>query len=97
VADFFKSERRKAAKLADHVLVSEIGKALHAVHSLASQIERANTIRIVADYHPETAVVFTTVTRFELENVPVTEAHNWADNAKQYARIISTAWNQTNV
>lgn len=93
----FKEERRKAYKNGDSELVRLIDDAQRAARALASLMQKANGIRVVADYEPAEAVIFSTTDRFSLKNIGITEAHGWQDNAKLWIRTIQNAWNQISV
>lgn len=89
--------REQAQKLQDKELVSQCQRASVAARELASLMRASSTTRKVADYHPEIAVNFVHADRFTLNNVEVTEAHQWPERAKAWAREIEAAWRQVNV
>ena len=78
----------------DSVLVGKIEKAKNAARNLADQLEKANGVRITADYYPESYVSFENVDRFSLRGITITEAHNWSQLATSYCGIIENAWSQ---
>lgn len=88
--------RQRAQKLQDNELVTQCSRAIVAARELARLMTASSTTRKVADYHPEILVNFVHGDRFTLNNVDVTEAHQWPQRAKAWATEISAAWRQVN-
>lgn len=88
--------RQKAQKMQDAELVNQCQRALVAARELAALMRASSAIRVVADYHPEIPVNFSHSDRFALNNVDITEAHQWPERAEAWAREIESAWRQVN-
>lgn len=92
-----KRQRSKAQKNTDSQLITQIRRALSAINDLADQFERANLVRIIADYYPDEEVVFESQNRFALGRIHITDAHNWESSARRYCKTIVHAWGQFSV
>lgn len=88
--------RKKAQKLQDKELVSQCSRAIAAARALALLMKASSATRNVADYHPEILVNFVHTDRFTLNNVDITEAHQWPERAKAWASNIDDVWRQLN-
>lgn len=91
-----KSGKREANRVGDAELERRISQALRGCAELASIIEKANGARIIADYSPEIGVGFNGSSRFSLNGVEITEAHEWYDRVKLLVSQILSAWRQIN-
>lgn len=91
-------ELNRALKIArknnDNSLVGKIEKAKNAARNLADQLEKANVVRVTADYYPESSVSFENAERFTLRGITITEAHGWSQQAISYCEVIENAWSQ---
>jgi hypothetical protein len=86
--------KRNAQKTRDKELIQLCLQAIHATHELAMLMEKGFATRVVADYFPEVKVDFITGDRFKLQNIEITEAHQWPDKADTLADTIISAWRQ---
>ena len=89
--------KSRARKNDDHELVSILDAAIRAAKALASLMEKANGVRVVADYHPAEQVEFKDTQRFSLKQIDITEAHGWLDQVVYWNSAIANAWKQINV
>lgn len=83
-----------ARKADDSDLLQLYYQAINATHELATIMEKGFATRVVADYRPEILVDFTNSTRFKLQSVEITEAHQWPQKAHVLAETITSAWKQ---
>lgn len=90
----FKQARARAVRLSDHEAVSTFAAGISATLSLATLMETAYAIRIVADYHPLELVDFHSSSRFSLKSIGITEAHTWEPTARTLIANIIQAWAQ---
>ncbi|MDB5740767.1 MAG: hypothetical protein JWP16_1807 [Alphaproteobacteria bacterium] len=90
----FKQERYRAIKAGDAELVEILNAALQAAVALASLMEKAYGVRVVADYKPEELVQFSTSDRFSLKSIDITDAHNWESTVSLWIGAIQRAWKQ---
>jgi hypothetical protein len=96
IAKNLKSGRKTAVRVKDDELLIQIDQALRGCLELASIIEKANGTRIIADYSPEIGVGFNGSTRFSLNGIEITEAHQWYDRVRLLVRQILSVWRQVN-
>jgi hypothetical protein len=96
ISKTLKSGRRAANRVGDAELERQIDQALRGCAELASIIEKANGARIIADYSPEIVVGFDGSTRFSLNGIEITEAHEWYGRVRVLVRQILSAWRQVN-
>lgn len=89
--------RNKAQRVRDGDLVSQCQRAIAASNELAKLLRSSYAIRVIADYNPEILVDFAHADRFKLNDVDITEAHQWPERAKVWASEIERAWKQVNV
>lgn len=89
--------RKKAMKLQDQGLISQCSRASEAARNLANLMASGNATRVVADYQPEIPVNFSFSGRFTLNSVDITEAHQWPERAKAWAKEVENAWRQLDV
>lgn len=89
-----KQERNKARRAEDYVLYEMIQTSLRAVREMTRIIKDAYATRLVADYEPAVAVDFTGPERFSLNNVDITQAHEWQDKLSTLVSEIRSTWNQ---
>ncbi|MBB2804731.1 hypothetical protein [Xanthomonas arboricola] len=89
--------RQRAQKLQDRELVIQFQRASVAARELAALMRASSATRKVADYNPEVAVNFVHADRFSLNDVDITEAHQWPERARAWAREIEAAWKQMDV
>lgn len=87
----FKEARRKAFKSGDAELVDILDNAVRAASALASLMDKAYSVRVVADYKPEELVEFSGGDRFSLMSVKITEAHNWGSTVSLWMAAIAIA------
>lgn len=85
---------RQAERVQDKELVRQCTQAIAAAHDLAQLMKASSAIRKVADYNPEILVKFAHTHRFTLNNVEITEAHQWPERGKVWATSIESAWRQ---
>ena len=97
VKDDIDRGKQKAKKIKDYDLTNLCSRATNALFELAEIMSKGNATRIVADYHPEIQIDFLSSARFQLNNIDITEAHQWPDKARLLISIIQEAWNQTHV
>ena len=86
--------RKKADKMGDMELVRQCNRAIKAAKELALLMRTSSATRVVADYHPEILISFVHGERFTLNEVGITEAHQWPEKAKAWLVDIQGAWNQ---
>lgn len=89
--------RSQAAKLGDFQLVTLCNQAKASSHALAKLMTEAYAVRVIADYSLETAIVFGTGQRFELNRIDITDAHQWPSKAAALSKVIADAWKQVHV
>lgn len=94
VSKVLSAGRSRALKLQDKELVQQCSRAIVAAKELSNLMKASSVTRKVADYNPEIPVNFAHVDRFSLNNVDVTEAHQWPQRAKAWAMEIGAAWRQ---
>lgn len=94
IRERFIKERRRANKSGDHELSSKISSALRAIPKLSEIMASAYGARVVADYRPETPIVFSKIGRFSLNSIDITEAHKWHGNVNILSITILSAWQQ---
>ena len=85
--------RSKAQRVGDHDLAATCARALSAATEIADLMEAASATRVVADYNPQIPVDFTGG-RFSLNNVRITDAHEWPKKADVWSSIIEKTWIQ---
>lgn len=86
--------RKKADKVGDMELSRQCHRAIKAAKELACLMRASSATRVVADYHPEILVNFVHGERFTLNEVGITEAHQWPEKAKAWLGEIHGAWRQ---
>ncbi len=86
--------RQRARKMDDDELVRQCSRAIKAASELADLLRASSATRVVADYHPEIAVDFVRGDRFTLNEVGITEAHQWPERALVWIEEVSSAWRQ---
>lgn len=86
--------RNRARKMDDDELARQCARAIKAASELADLLRSSSATRVVADYHPEIAVDFVRGDRFTLNEVGITEAHQWPERALVWIDEISSAWRQ---
>lgn len=89
--------RYQALRVQDSGLVNQCQRAIAASKGLATLLKAGYAIRVIADYSPEVLVDFVHANRFSLNNVEISEAHQWPERAKAWAREIENAWRQVRV
>ena len=92
----FKNSRLRAVKNGDGQLIELLQSGIRSAQSLASLIEKANGVRVVADYEPAEPVKFSSAGRFSLKSVEITDAHNWNAQVEVWIIAITQAWKQIN-
>ena len=90
----FKKHSQVARKIGDHELIALLAKAASAAQNLSDLMETGYTIRVVADYRPDIAVIFEGTARFKLNEMEITEAHQWPEKADIWTQAIVRAWEQ---
>ena len=93
----FKTAKWRANKNGDYALIPKLDGGIRASAALANLVEKANAVRVIADYEPSEFVNFETAERFSLKSVEITEAHNWESSVKILTDSIFEAWRQINV
>lgn len=88
---------RQADKADDGELKHLCESAKAAALDLSKLMEHGYSVRVVADYDPETPVEFGGQGDFQLNTVKVAEAQAWPHRARAFARPIAMAWRQINV
>jgi hypothetical protein len=86
--------RAKADKMGDMELVRQCSRAIKAAKELSSLMRASSATRVVADYHPEILVSFVHGERFTLNEIGITEAHQWPEKAQAWLGEIQDAWRQ---
>lgn len=86
--------RKKADKVGDMELARQCSRAIKAAKELASLMRESSATRVVADYHPEILVNFVHGERFTLNEVGITDAHQWPEKARAWLGDIQGAWRQ---
>jgi hypothetical protein len=84
--------RKKALKVGDHEVVAACAKAISAASEIASLMESASATRVVADYNPQIPVTFLENGRFSLNNINITDAHDWPVKADTWSSIVEKTW-----
>ncbi|MCC6597770.1 MAG: hypothetical protein IT559_03160 [Alphaproteobacteria bacterium] len=97
IAKYFQKEKEQARRSGDVPLETMLQLAISASKALASLMEKAYSVRIVADYNPEESVNFVSDKRFSLKKIEITDAHNWRTDVETWIRNIKQAWRQINV
>lgn len=85
-----KKKSALAKKQSDAIPVFDRG--LQGLDALSTLLNKANTVRIQADYVPEVKISDLGSKRFSLGAVPVTDAHNWLAEAKRNIELVRRAW-----
>lgn len=94
VCKTLKKGRDRADRLGDMELVWQCSRAIKAAKELAALMRSSSATRVVADYHPEILVNFVHGERFSLNEVGITEAHQWPERAQAWLTDIEGAWSQ---
>lgn len=95
--DFTKKQRlakKSARRTGDIDLIRKFDRGIQATSALASMMETAYGIRVVADYKPEEAVSFADSKRFSLKNVDISVAHNWDGQVHLFINSIKQSWSE---
>ncbi|MGQ5718436.1 hypothetical protein ACT6ND_06825 [Pseudochrobactrum asaccharolyticum] len=82
----------RAEKIKDNEATRDITNAQRAILQLCKIITEAYGIRVVADYKPETQVVFLENNTFSLNSISIEAAYKWKDDVQTLSKIILTAW-----
>jgi hypothetical protein len=90
----FKEERLRAQRASDAELVQICNQAVSTTEEIAQLMEKGSATRVVADYQPEIAIIFSKSERFSLQGIDITEAHQWPIKARNFSNSLSAAWNQ---
>lgn len=93
----YKAAKVRAKKTNDSVLERKVESGIRAAQALASLMEKANGVRIVADYEPSEKVNFKSADRFSLKSIDITQAHEWNDSVTLWVKDIKQAWDHINV
>jgi hypothetical protein len=91
VADEMKKSARRATKISDSEGLHLFETAKSAAFDLASLLEAGYSTRVVADYHPESAVAFAGSRSFALNEVSVEVAQSWPSRARAFVSKIVEA------
>jgi hypothetical protein len=86
--------RKKALKVGDHEIVAACARAISAASEIANLMEAASATRVVADYNPQIPITFLGNGRFSLNNINITEAHDWPVRADTWSSVIEKTWVQ---
>lgn len=86
--------RKKAVRVSDTEVMGACSKAISAASEIASLMEMASATRVVADYNPHIPVNFMPNGRFSLNNINITDAHQWFHKADGWSSVIESAWSQ---
>jgi hypothetical protein len=97
ISSTYKKARTKANKCDDQELLKLLDSAIRSSAALASLMEKASKIRVVADYEPSEPVNFSNSLRFSLKGIEITEAHSWDEQSNLWIKNIKQAWMQINV
>lgn len=97
ISKSYKSAMKRALKNGDNALVPHLDTASRSALALASLMEKANGVRVVADYEPSELVNFDSSQRFSLKGIEITEAHSWINQVNVWIDDIKRAWVQINV
>lgn len=96
IAQKLHAERRKANKNRDYELLNLIFTAHRAIPEISKIIKEAYATRIVADYEPDILVDFKGGDRFSLNEVQITNAHEWYQRVSILTESLLAAWRQIN-
>lgn len=96
VVDELKVSLARGRKTGDGEIVRLCSDAISAAKGLADLLEASYAIRVIADYFPETQVVFFSADDFRLDTVTVREAHSWPPKAASFISSLERAWRQIN-
>ncbi|MBT5035918.1 MAG: hypothetical protein HOM51_15495 [Rhodospirillaceae bacterium] len=97
ITKIYKRKKSRANRNGDFELIPKLDNGIRSAAALASLMEKANATRVIADYEPSEAVVFSSTQRFSLRNIEITEAHGWGAAVQIWTISIKEAWRQTNV
>ena len=86
--------KRRAVSLSDQKLIRSCQSATNAIKLLAELMRSSSSVRVLADYEPETKISFEGNGRFKLSGVDITVADQWPVRAKAFASIITDTWRQ---
>lgn len=82
----FKKRIKKVQEIArrgeDNILYADCRRANSYLLNLASLMERAYALRVIADYNPDIAVEFDGADRFKLSDTKISEAHEWQSRVR---------------
>lgn len=91
IRDRLNRNRSRATKIQDRDSVRVFSDALTAARDLALLMNEARGIRTVADYHPETSIIFSQQ-GFQLMSMEIAHARNWPNRASTLLGPIEKAW-----
>jgi hypothetical protein len=86
--------RKKAIRVNDAEVVGACAKAISAASEIAKLMETASATRVVADYNPQIPVDFLPNGRFSLNNINITDAHQWFHKADGWSSVVESVWSQ---
>jgi hypothetical protein len=90
------SALRKAVKLTDAESIKSLQSAKSAVRELADLMTVGYGVRIVADYEPDVKIEDRGTSRFSLNGVNISVAHDWPDRARALSGVVSKGWKAAN-
>lgn len=93
----FSKGMSRALKLNDNDTVIKCKQAISALEDLAKLVELGRSVRVVADYHPETAIDFSKSGTFSLNAVTVDDAKAWPYKVRCWLNVVKLTWRQVNV
>lgn len=80
---------REIARRGDDIVLSNDCKRANSfVLNLATLMERAYALRVIADYNPDVPIEFKGADRFKLSDTEISEAHEWQNRVKIWVNSI---------
>lgn len=89
-----KRGQKRAHRLGDAETARSCAQAISICHELAKIMELGYAVRVIADYHSDVHVDFTSGSDFRLFSVPVSVARQWPGCAIAYTQTIKHIWKQ---
>lgn len=82
---------KAARRVGDHQAEAICKTAMSALHDLASLLRDGYSVRVIADYRPEIAIMPDVGERFTLDRTNINSAHTWPGKARAYVAAIERA------
>ena len=90
------SALKKATRISDKESIHSLQSAKSAARDLANLMVMGYAVRVVADYEPDVKIEECGASRFSLNGVNITAAHEWTDRAKILSNAVSKGWSAAN-